>query len=239
MALVTISMVGTHILDPLPQATAMNKRRLRPMEDLLLMLLSSSLLTNWLRRATDPSGGGWYYAPTSSQCFSAGSVENADQCAWYFPNSTWSSYHYYNLVIGTARYNVQSNWNLSKEACLVAKGNLARFFVAFILFYIPLYCDCNQNLINHWPSLSFSDYAKFKFYNMILANGFKSWLLNLANRMKSCPTLFSLNKICCICLCLIKQLLGVTRLSFLSSCCFSYNLLVWQTLYTYDLTILK
>jgi hypothetical protein len=70
--------------------------------------------------ATDPSGGGWCYAPNSSQCFSAGSVENADQCAWYFPNSTWSGYHYYNLVIGTARYYVQSNWNLSKKACLMA-----------------------------------------------------------------------------------------------------------------------
>jgi hypothetical protein len=147
MALATISMVGTHI----PPATCncyeqkTSSPNGRPAIDSAIIIIANELA----EAATYPSGEGWYNAPNSSQCFSAGSVENADQCAWYFPNSTWSSYHYYNLLIGTARYNLQSNWYLSKNACQMAKGNLARFFVVFILFYIPLYCDCYQNLINH------------------------------------------------------------------------------------------
>jgi len=70
--------------------------------------------------ATDPTGGGWCYSGTSTSCFSSGTVENADQCAWYFPSKTLLNGYYYNLAMGTQKFLVQSNWNLGTKTCTMA-----------------------------------------------------------------------------------------------------------------------
>ena len=70
--------------------------------------------------ATQPTGGGWCYSGSSTSCFSTGAVENADQCAWYFPNAVLTSGYYYNMVIGTKKFLVQSNWNLNTKTCTMA-----------------------------------------------------------------------------------------------------------------------
>ena len=70
--------------------------------------------------ATDPTGGGYCYSGLSTSCFSSGAVENGDQCAWYFPNAVSTGTYSYNLVIGTAKYYVQANWNLSKSLCTMS-----------------------------------------------------------------------------------------------------------------------
>jgi len=70
--------------------------------------------------ATDPTGDGWCYRGTSPSCFASGTVENADQSAWYFPGETTFNGYSYNLVIGTAKYLVQANWNLNTQTCAMA-----------------------------------------------------------------------------------------------------------------------
>lgn len=70
--------------------------------------------------ATQPSGGGWCYSGSNTSCFSSGAVENADQCAWYFPNLAYVNGYYYNLVMGTKKYLVQANWNLGTKTCTMA-----------------------------------------------------------------------------------------------------------------------
>lgn len=69
---------------------------------------------------TDPTGGGWCYSGGSTSSFSSSTVENGDQCAWYFPGTTYLSGYYYNLVVGGSKYYVQANWNLSKKTCTMA-----------------------------------------------------------------------------------------------------------------------
>ena len=67
---------------------------------------------------TDPTGFGWCYSYGQPDCFSSGGVENADQCAWDFPNSTrLPSGAKYNMAVGGKNYLVQSNWNLNTKTC--------------------------------------------------------------------------------------------------------------------------
>ncbi len=62
--------------------------------------------------ATDPLLNAWYFSDGIRF------VENADQCAWYFPSSfILPSGARYNLVVGGKRYYVQSNWNLITKTC--------------------------------------------------------------------------------------------------------------------------
>ena len=50
-----------------------------------------------------------------------GLVENGDQCAWYFPNSTaLSNEAQYNLIVNGVKYYVQANWNLKTLACTMS-----------------------------------------------------------------------------------------------------------------------
>ena len=66
--------------------------------------------------ATDPLMNAWYYTSTST-----GIVENGDQCAWYFPNSTTlSNGAKYNLVVNGTKYYVQANWNLKTLSCTMS-----------------------------------------------------------------------------------------------------------------------
>lgn len=67
--------------------------------------------------ATDPTGGGYCCSGSNPSCFSAGAVENGDQCAWYFPGKTLLNGYYYNLAVETMKYYVQANWNLSTKTC--------------------------------------------------------------------------------------------------------------------------
>lgn len=70
--------------------------------------------------ATDPTGGGWCYTAAATSCFSSSSVENADQCAWNFPNAIFSGNSYYNLQVGAMKYLIQSNWNLMSKKCAMS-----------------------------------------------------------------------------------------------------------------------
>jgi len=67
---------------------------------------------------TDPTGGGWCYSGAQTSCFASGSVENADQCAWFFPKPFGAVN--YNIVVGTRRYLVQANWKLSTKTCTIS-----------------------------------------------------------------------------------------------------------------------
>jgi len=61
---------------------------------------------------TDPYGTGWYYYDGTNY------VENGDQCAWYFPNTVkLASGAYYNIVVGSLKYLIQADWNLSTSTC--------------------------------------------------------------------------------------------------------------------------
>ena len=70
--------------------------------------------------ATDPTGFGWCYSGSGSNCFGLNAVENVDQCAWYFPEAVKVGSYSYNLQIGSLKYYIQANWNPSKKACLMA-----------------------------------------------------------------------------------------------------------------------
>lgn len=67
--------------------------------------------------ATDPTGGGWCYTASSSCMDNSPSVENADQCAWYFPNAIFKDNSFYNIKVGERRYYIQANWNLAMKTC--------------------------------------------------------------------------------------------------------------------------
>ena len=70
--------------------------------------------------ATDPTGSGWCYSGSDTGCFVANAVENCDQCAWDFPNVTIISNYRYNLQVGSRKYLVQSNWNLTTKNCTMS-----------------------------------------------------------------------------------------------------------------------
>jgi hypothetical protein len=62
---------------------------------------------------TNPYFNGWYYSSSST-----GTVENGDQCAWYFPNAVkQASGAYYNIIVNGLYYLIQADWNLSTTTC--------------------------------------------------------------------------------------------------------------------------
>ena len=67
---------------------------------------------------TDPVGTGWCYdSDHPADCNGGGTVENGDQCAWYFPDTPAGEN--YNLQVGSLNYLIQANWNLYYGDCLM------------------------------------------------------------------------------------------------------------------------
>ena len=62
---------------------------------------------------TDPYSTGWFYVDSNNNY-----VENGDQCAWYFPNKLTGTN--YNIVVGSRKYLIQANWNLSTKKCAMS-----------------------------------------------------------------------------------------------------------------------
>jgi len=60
------------------------------------------------------SGFGWCYNFNKTNC--QGGLENADQCAWYFPTTPYYE-DYANVVVGDRGYYIQALWNLNTTTC--------------------------------------------------------------------------------------------------------------------------